>query len=460
MTTQDLKNYINRVLGNGIRCILPSYWWKRLFGLFADRVDEVENSIATSIDEFAKNRPDIDDRTFYMSEDADLVAHNANTFARWYSELGSMKVKPFYIAAPFSDTDDTVIWWICSDGFEGTGYGPAFRNVIIDEKKYAVLFISDGRYMRQEMPSDSITVDTEMSSTSENAVQNKIIKAYVDNAITNVTVTSDTELSSTSTNPVQNKIIKVALDNKVDKIDGKQLSTEDFTTALKTKLEGLNAFDPTEINNKIDGLQSQFDTLVSGDASVAIESFNEIMAFLNGVQDTESLDGIIAGIEQQIAAKQDKIDDLETIRSGAALGATALQSYTEKYTGTYSKPSDGIPKADLAGDVQTSLGKADTALQEHQDISHLATKDEVTSLTNEIIANEEVTAAALNELNERVNAISENVSGETATKVELQSAVESLTNTILENEEITAAALNDLDTRLNEILTRLTNAGI
>lgn len=34
-----------------------------------------------------------------------------------------------------------------------------------------------------------------------------------------------------------------------------------------------------------------------------------------------------------------------------------------KNTGTYSKPSGGIPKSDLASDVKTSLGKADTALQ-------------------------------------------------------------------------------------------------
>ena len=34
-----------------------------------------------------------------------------------------------------------------------------------------------------------------------------------------------------------------------------------------------------------------------------------------------------------------------------------------KNTGTYSKPSGGIPKSDLADAVQTSLGKADTALQ-------------------------------------------------------------------------------------------------
>ena len=37
--------------------------------------------------------------------------------------------------------------------------------------------------------------------------------------------------------------------------------------------------------------------------------------------------------------------------------------------GTYSKPGAGIPSTDMAEGVQTSLGKADTALQEHQDLS-------------------------------------------------------------------------------------------
>lgn len=94
-------------------------------------------------------------------------------------------------------------------------------------------------------------------------------------------------------------------------------------------------------------------------------------------------------------AKQSAISDLATIRSGAALGATAVQPETgkglfsgnyndltnkptipsavtestvsgwgfTKNTGTYSKPSGGIPKTDLASAVQTSLSKADTALQ-------------------------------------------------------------------------------------------------
>jgi hypothetical protein len=113
--------------------------------------------------------------------------------------------------------------------------------------------------------------------------------------------------------------------NKVDKVSGKQLSTEDFTTALKNKLNSLTNYDDTDINDAIETLQTQINTLVSGNASNAIESFNEIIAFLNGIEDSQSLDSIVASIEQQIAAKQDKITDLDTIRSGASKGATAVQ---------------------------------------------------------------------------------------------------------------------------------------
>ena len=48
--------------------------------------------------------------------------------------------------------------------------------------------------------------------------------------------------------------------------------------------------------------------------------------------------------------------------------------------GTYTKPAAGIPKSDLASGVQASLGKADTALQKHQDIS--GKQDKSTAVTH------------------------------------------------------------------------------
>ena len=58
-------------------------------------------------------------------------------------------------------------------------------------------------------------------------------------------------------------------------------------------------------------------------------------------------------LTQLLAGKQDVINDLSDIRSGASAGATA-----------YQKPAGGIPKSDLAQGVKDSLNKADTALQE------------------------------------------------------------------------------------------------
>ena len=53
--------------------------------------------------------------------------------------------------------------------------------------------------------------------------------------------TVDSALSATSTNPVQNKAVNTALGNKVDKVSGKGLSTNDYTTAEKNKLAGIAA---------------------------------------------------------------------------------------------------------------------------------------------------------------------------------------------------------------------------
>ena len=116
-----------------------------------------------------------------------------------------------------------------------------------------------------------------------------------------------------------------ALATKVTAVSGKGLSTEDFTTALKAKLEALSNYDDSEIAEAVAQLRSDIDTLVGGSTTKAIESFNEIIAFLKGVEDSESLGGIIAAIEQQIAGKQDTIADLDAIRAGASKGAEAVR---------------------------------------------------------------------------------------------------------------------------------------
>lgn len=52
-------------------------------------------------------------------------------------------------------------------------------------------------------------------------------------------VVVDDAFSETSENPVQNKVVKSAIDKKVDAVVGKTLTSNDFTDELKTKLEGV-----------------------------------------------------------------------------------------------------------------------------------------------------------------------------------------------------------------------------
>ena len=140
------------------------------------------------------------------------------------------------------------------------------------------------------------TVDDDFSTTSENPVQNKVI--------TNALNRAATQLWN----------LGLALDDKVNKVNGKGLSTNDFTDSDKAKLD---------------------------------DAASEQWVTQQGYLTSSALDGY------RTAEDQDTIDR----QQNAAIEA--------KYT----KPGTGVPKTDLAAAVQTSLGRADTALQQHQDIS-------------------------------------------------------------------------------------------
>ena len=102
-------------------------------------------------------------------------------------------------------------------------------------------------------------LDIEGLSTFLNQIKNKFVSKE------NV----DSSLSSSSTNPVQNKVINTALNNKVDKVSGKQLSTNDYTTTEKNKLAGIasgaevnqNAFSNIKVGSTTVSADAKTDTL-------------------------------------------------------------------------------------------------------------------------------------------------------------------------------------------------------
>jgi len=93
---------------------------------------------------------------------------------------------------------------------------------------------------------------------------------------------------------------------------------------------------------------------------------------------SDLISGLQAEITEQNKLSSDLVDDTNKIHKFVT--ASEKTSWNDKYN----KPITGIPKTDLANDVQTSLNKADTAIQEHQDITGKEDKsNKTTELTSE-----------------------------------------------------------------------------
>ena len=118
----------------------------------------------------------------------------------------------------------------------------------------------------------------------------------------------------------------------IDNLDQIRAGAAAGATALQPgALDGYATSDA--VNRAIARIQSSIDELMGADdVTVAINTFNEIVAFLDSVENTETLAGIIAGLNTAIAAK-------------------------------YTKPGTGIPASDLAQAVRDLLALAGTAVQ-------------------------------------------------------------------------------------------------
>lgn len=187
--------------------------------------------------------------------------------------------------------------------------------------------VGDGKKTYNQLPfQDQKTrdlipsVDSSLSSTSTNPVQNKIIKSELDKKaerdVVNTTTNGlmsvadkkkldgidtganktivDASLSSTSTNPVQNKVVNSAINNlntlvgdtavstqitnavanKVDKVSGKGLSANDYTTTEKNKLAGIS--ENAEVN------QNAFSNVVVGSTTISADSKTDTLTLVAG----------------------------------------------------------------------------------------------------------------------------------------------------------------------------------
>lgn len=119
----------------------------------------------------------------------------------------------------------------------------------------------------------------------------------------------------------------------------------------------------TTAEGKITTLEGNITTLNGeGEGSVA-KKITDAIAALN-LANTYEAKGEAAKVQGELNSYKESND-------------IALANVKATAEAAYVKPVTGIAKTDLSAEVQASLGKADTALQSHQDISHLAVKTEV-----------------------------------------------------------------------------------
>ena len=264
---------------------------------------------------------------------------------------------------------------------------------------HPVYYYKDGAIRLWTNTPESV-VDTAMSSSSTNAVQNKVIKEYVDEAISSITIDIDSELDTGSTNPLANSAITTYI-----------YDIEEVTSAALNDLE----------TRKAD--KSYVDVAVS---SITIDVDMELDSGSTNPVANSAITKVISEDEKVISAA---FNDLESRKADKSYVDDAVSSITI--------------------DVDSELDTGST-----NPVSNSA-------ITTYIYDIEKVTSAALNDLNSRKadkSYVDEAVSSITIdVDSELDSAstnpVENraIWEVIVENEEVISSAFNDLNDRLEDI---------
>lgn len=141
---------------------------------------------------------------------------------------------------------------------------------------------------------------------------------------------------------------------------------------LGTQTVDLSGYVPT--TRTINGKALSSDIILSASDVNALPSSTIIPTVTDTYSATSSDAMSGKAVASAISGKQASLSDVQMNAVNSGITSTKVSIYDEYASqiaskGTYSKPSGGIPKTDLASAVQTSLDKADTALQSHQDIS-------------------------------------------------------------------------------------------
>ncbi len=167
------------------------------------------------------------------------AGENINTLKKVYDALsgntgGGVDLSNYYTKSEVDVKDNTKVDKVSGKGLSTNDYTTAEKSKLASLSNYD---------------------DTELRSLIGNTYTKSEVDAKIDEAVAG----GEVDLSNYYTKAETDSKVS----GKVDKVSGKGLSTNDFTTALKTKLEGLTNYDDSDIRNSITNIQNMVDyTLV------------------------------------------------------------------------------------------------------------------------------------------------------------------------------------------------------
>ena len=167
------------------------------------------------------------------------------------------------------------------------------------------------------------------------------------------------------------------IQNKVDKVSEKQLSTEDFTTELKNKLEQLQNYDDSEILEKLNAI----DLILQSD-NLDLDTLAEIAAVIEGTnEDIEDLESRISALETQTPS-----GDLPTEWDADKVGFSQDLIFTKEF-GKYVPDTTGSVTIPTATE---NMSLQDLLLNAFSEEKNPTTTDPTFSITSTNIGSKEV----------------------------------------------------------------------
>jgi hypothetical protein len=394
-----LRENIDRILGNSIRCLLPSYWWKRIFGLVIDEVEKMQKTANKKADKSyvdnALKNVTVDTSNLVTKDELSEVitpvkytlyvpSNNeelADVYKQKNKEVVSVALKggiqPSQIKLVFQNGDG-------SNVFEGLYLVNQLTASLENNQGILVLYaIATLQVFNDGVKGGELKLvfKSDGSARWSEVVAKPRPVVYIPLPDSTKQVTSSQKADNLKMFDILNAVLKNNRDELPDLILSVQNSSYDSTRIsvapnLYYRASGTNA----------DGQQ------VEG------------ILFIGTFTDSKI---ISAALYSDGTAKANLLSLSAEVTSDTALSTTSENPLQNKVvTAELAKKQDVLVSGETIKTINGNsiLGSGDITFQADVDTSAFATKEELNALQTEVINNEEVTAAAINDLNTRIGA--------------------------------------------------------